>query len=726
MEVAKQRQWIALLLGSILVALLQPHSQAEDVRLAWDPPIPPTNVSSYAVHIGTTSRQYTTVTNVGKGTNIVLKGLVPGRRYFIAASSINKQGRESRFSNELIVDVPDTYRLPVIAGITNLTLRRSQPSGVLPFRLANGVGASSNWTVEVSSSNPLLIPRENISLGGSATNRTIQISPVTGKVGIVALMLSVTDGRQTNRSSFNVTVTDTNAPPVVDAGLGTTVRTNLSFMLRGRATDDGLPVTPGRLQIQWSKASGPGNVSFGNSNYALTTIRFSSPGLYRLRLTAFDGELTSSSEVVIRAQLVSDVTPPAITNLTVTDVSPTSIKLAWTTDELADDQVKYSAAGEGIPKFSLLNQTPKLIHTATVTNLAPGTMYTLYARSRDAGGNQTFSDPVIIETLHEALLVAEAGATANNSVIPNGYAYDRDDLATDGSETAAFGIYAPLPDAYFVWARMASPSDIYQPFAVSVNLGVSDAFDPPEGSWNPSPQWVLLNGRNESAPLTLSPRTLELSAGHHTLVFSGKQARASVTRVLLSNNPDFVPADGEACCPVSSESGLPQLSLVVRSGWSMLTCPLESQFPIIASLLPNPPSGTTFFRYDEEMGTFVQNQFDGVEWEDPEMPLHAGTGGLIYNPGDHFTWILRGGFVSTADSVLSKLQTGQNFVALDTPKAGLLTKVLSGFAFQAGDSVQRMVGDNGTYQTYTYDGTSWDGIPVIDIGEAIFITLVPR
>lgn len=719
-------QTLATLLVAVFFLFMPSRSPSAEVRLAWDPPIPPTNVASYVVHLGTNSRQYTTTTNVGLSTNALIKGLLPGRRYFFAASSINKKGRESRFSNELMVDIPDVYRLPIIAGISDTTIRRNTASAPLPFILANGVGSGSNWVVGVSCSNPLLIPLENIVLEGESTNRTIQFTPVAGKIGIAAMALWVTDGQSTNRTSFTVSVTDTNLAPVVDAGAGTTVRTNLSFMLRGRATDDGLPLNPGRLVVQWSKASGPGVVTFGNSNYALTTIRFSSPGLYRLRLTAFDGELTSSSEVVIRAQLVSDITPPAITNLTVTDITATSLTLNWTTDELADDQVKYTTEGESIPKFSLLNLVPKLVHAITLTNLSPGTTYTLHARSRDAGGNQAFSDPLIIETLHEVLLVAEVGSTATNAITPEGYAYDRDDQATNGSETATFGVYAPFSAVYFIWARVASPTDIYQPFSVTVDSSPADVFDAPDGTWGTAPQWILLNGRNHSAPLTLHPRALELSAGNHSLSFSGKQARTSVSRILISNNPEFVPSDGDVCCPTSSESGLPQLSLVVRSGWSMIACPLEAQFPTVSSLLPNPPAGTTFFRFDAELGTFVQNQFDGVLWEDPEMPMHAGTGGLIYNPGSHFTWTLRGGITGGVDSTLDQLHPGQNFVALSTPRAGLLSQVLAGFSFKAGDTVQRMVGDNGTYQTYTFDGTSWDGIPVVDIGESIFVTLVDR
>ena len=71
MEMEKHRQRI-ILAGTILSLLIHARSNGEDIRLAWDPPIPPSNISSYALHVGTSSRQYETVTNVGLTTNALL------------------------------------------------------------------------------------------------------------------------------------------------------------------------------------------------------------------------------------------------------------------------------------------------------------------------------------------------------------------------------------------------------------------------------------------------------------------------------------------------------------------------------------------------------------------------------------------------------------------------------------------------------------------------------
>jgi PKD repeat protein len=89
-----------------------------------------------------------------------------------------------------------------------------------------------------------------------------------------------------------------NNPPSVNAGgdQSITLPQN-SVNLDGTVTDDGQPA--GTLTTAWSKDSGPGTVTFGNASAVDTTVTFSTAGVYVLRLTADDTELTSSDTVTI-------------------------------------------------------------------------------------------------------------------------------------------------------------------------------------------------------------------------------------------------------------------------------------------------------------------------------------------------------------------------------------------------------------------------------------------
>jgi hypothetical protein len=91
----------------------------------------------------------------------------------------------------------------------------------------------------------------------------------------------------------------TNQPPVVDAGPDQTIFLPSDATLDGTVTDDGKPNPPSTVTSTWSKISGPGTVTFGDSSLVDTTATFSEPGTYVLRLTADDSELSDFDEVTI-------------------------------------------------------------------------------------------------------------------------------------------------------------------------------------------------------------------------------------------------------------------------------------------------------------------------------------------------------------------------------------------------------------------------------------------
>jgi hypothetical protein len=82
----------------------------------------------------------------------------------------------------------------------------------------------------------------------------------------------------------------------VNAGPNQTIALPASASLDGTVTDDG---QPGPLTTTWSKVSGPGTVTFGNASLVDTTASFSTSGSYTLRLTANDGALGASDNVVV-------------------------------------------------------------------------------------------------------------------------------------------------------------------------------------------------------------------------------------------------------------------------------------------------------------------------------------------------------------------------------------------------------------------------------------------
>jgi hypothetical protein len=95
--------------------------------------------------------------------------------------------------------------------------------------------------------------------------------------------------------SLNFTIAG-NVGPFVDAGAALSGAG--PFNLNATVNDDGQPL-PATLTTQWLQRNGPGSGTFGNSALVDTSVSFSTSGLYGLRLTATDGEVTTYDDTTV-------------------------------------------------------------------------------------------------------------------------------------------------------------------------------------------------------------------------------------------------------------------------------------------------------------------------------------------------------------------------------------------------------------------------------------------
>jgi hypothetical protein len=97
-----------LILSSALMLCFQlPVRANESVQLAWHPSSTP-NVTTYKIYYGPASHSYSNVVAAGNCTNVTISGLVPGKTYYFAATTVNSAGNESGFSDEISNTVPVT------------------------------------------------------------------------------------------------------------------------------------------------------------------------------------------------------------------------------------------------------------------------------------------------------------------------------------------------------------------------------------------------------------------------------------------------------------------------------------------------------------------------------------------------------------------------------------------------------------------------------------------
>ncbi|MEO7933057.1 MAG: hypothetical protein ABIT76_07855 [Chthoniobacterales bacterium] len=105
---------------------------------------------------------------------------------------------------------------PVIGGIPNQIVALNQKMGPVNFVVADAVTSNSTLPVTAVSSNPALTA--TIQLGGTASSRTITITPASGQTGTATLTLTTTDGGGlTASTAFILTVTAANTLPTLSA-----------------------------------------------------------------------------------------------------------------------------------------------------------------------------------------------------------------------------------------------------------------------------------------------------------------------------------------------------------------------------------------------------------------------------------------------------------------------------------------------------------------------------
>jgi RHS repeat-associated protein len=213
-----------------------------------------------------------------------------------------------------VANVPGLYVLQLIVNDCCLNSQPSTMTVTVPQNQPPTVSAGANQTIElpmntatlngsasssVPAGSPVTVQWTKVSGPGTITfaNSTQQVTQATFPgVGTFVLKLTatVTATGLSNSAQTTVTVAPVNQPPVVTVGPDQTITyPTVTVNLTGTATDDGYPVGSS-LVIFWSKVTGPGTVTFTNAAQPNTQATFSLPGTYVLRLSASDGQYTST------------------------------------------------------------------------------------------------------------------------------------------------------------------------------------------------------------------------------------------------------------------------------------------------------------------------------------------------------------------------------------------------------------------------------------------------
>jgi hypothetical protein len=184
---------------------------------------------------------------------------------------------------------------PTLSKIPDQVFPEDASMQAIPFAAGDVETPAASLIVTAMSSDPALLPESAIVLAGEGATRTLRASPRLGSSGRVRVKLTVSDGEASTARDFEIRVGSANHTPLANAGPDQTVFGTNVACLTGTATDD----TSDRLTTSWSVVAGPSDVEFANASSLNTTVRFRTHGVYTLRLSVSDGELSDTDDVTI-------------------------------------------------------------------------------------------------------------------------------------------------------------------------------------------------------------------------------------------------------------------------------------------------------------------------------------------------------------------------------------------------------------------------------------------
>ncbi len=235
----------------------------------------------------------------------------------------------------------------------------------------------------------------SVSINGSTSSTASFTAPSVASAQTVHIILKVRDNGLPNLFSYlrAVITIDPNAgggntPPAVNAGSDQNITLPSGANLNGTVSDaDG-----DSLSISWTKASGPGTVTFNNASAEDTYASFSTAGTYILTLAANDGSVTISDNVTITVNGAPNNPPSVDAGSPISVTLPSAANLNGTVSDPEGDSLTTSwskISGPGVVTFGNVNAVD------TTASFSVAGSYVLQLQASD-GINAAVSDTVSV------------------------------------------------------------------------------------------------------------------------------------------------------------------------------------------------------------------------------------------------------------------------------------------------------------------------------------------
>ena len=317
-------------------------------------------------------------------------------------------------TDSFVLTVSAVNDVPTISSIGDLSISQDSSTGSIGFTVGDTETSASSLSLTASSSNSTLVPGTSIVFGGSGANRTVSVTPASGRSGSASITVTVSDGNATATESFVITVTSTDVAPTIS-----TQPVATSVVAGGTASFSVVASGVPAPTYQWRRDGTPIAGATG-ATYSISNVAASHAGTYSVVVSNAAGSVTSAGAGLSVTEAVSIVSQPAsqsiAKNTTATlsvTASGTGLSYQWYLGQSGDVSTPISGAN------SAAYTTPRLSTTKS---------YWVRVSASGQSANSTTATISIIDTARvgsgsikrgnkaiEAAPILAAGATSDGT-----------------------------------------------------------------------------------------------------------------------------------------------------------------------------------------------------------------------------------------------------------------------------------------------------------------------
>jgi len=517
----------------------------------------------------------------------------PMKTYYIRVRTTDNGSPALSYEKNFIIQISANLP-PTITGLPeNLTVLEDENTGAIAFTVGDSETPVADLVLSKESSDLSIVPLNNIVFGGSGANRTVAITPLPNKNGIVTISINVSDGFRSTVKTLTLTVTAVNDAPTglaIDASsvpensdVGTVVGNLSSTDLDSSSFTYSLVTNPGdKFKIEGNQLQTNGSLNYETQNSYTIRVKTTDDGVPPM---SFEKDIVISITNVNEAPQITNLTSSATTN------EDTQKAVTFNVSDPEGDSLTVRASSSDtllIPNSNITSSGTGLNRTATITpaaNLHGAAVITISASDGPFTVTQTFD--LTVASINDAPVVSAIPNQSTNRDTPSNPIYftiadvdndidslvitatssipdivDNGDIIISGYGGERSMIIFPMPEASGSTNITVNVSDGVANTQRTFQLNVTDYNDPP--TITAGQRIITL----EDTPSDPFPFTIEDADGEvQDLIittYSSNTAlapRSSLSMAGAGNNRTLT------VTPLENKSGVGTITITVRDNY---------------------------------------------------------------------------------------------------------------------------------------------------------------